>query len=67
VLFDKYKNYQMVFYTAAALAAAALLSELAARPPDRAIRRMTGNKVPAVSLASRRRCSEALDVPSYGT
>jgi len=31
VLFDKYKNYQMAFYTAAVLAAVALLSELAAK------------------------------------
>jgi MFS transporter, OFA family, oxalate/formate antiporter len=33
VLFDKYKNYQMAFYTAAALAAVALLSEFMARRP----------------------------------
>jgi OFA family oxalate/formate antiporter-like MFS transporter len=33
VLFDKYKNYQMAFYTAGALAAVALLSELMARRP----------------------------------
>lgn len=33
VLFDKYKNYQMAFYTAAILAAVALLCELAARRP----------------------------------
>src|SRR5216684_3862307 len=34
VLFDKYKNYQMAFYTAAVLAAVALLCELAARRPQ---------------------------------
>jgi MFS transporter, OFA family, oxalate/formate antiporter len=33
VLFDKYKNYQMAFYTAAGLAAVALLCELAAKRP----------------------------------
>jgi len=33
VLFDKYKNYQMAFYTAAVLAAVALLCELSARRP----------------------------------
>ncbi|HMK28760.1 MAG TPA: OFA family MFS transporter [Terriglobales bacterium] len=34
VLFDKYKNYQMAFYTAAVLAAVALLCELAAKRPQ---------------------------------
>ena len=33
VLFDKYKNYQAAFYTAAVLAAVALASELLARRP----------------------------------
>jgi OFA family oxalate/formate antiporter-like MFS transporter len=33
VLFDKYKNYQMAFYTAAVLAAVALVAELCARRP----------------------------------
>jgi len=33
VLFDKYKNYQMAFYTAAVLAGVALLCELIARRP----------------------------------
>ena len=33
VLFDKYKNYQMAFYTAAVLAAVALLCELVAKRP----------------------------------
>ncbi len=36
VLFDKYKNYQMAFYTAAVLAAVALLSEFMARRPKHA-------------------------------
>jgi OFA family oxalate/formate antiporter-like MFS transporter len=36
VLFDKYKNYQMAFYTAAVLAAVALASELMARRPKHA-------------------------------
>lgn len=34
LLYDKYHNYQMAFYTAAALAAVALLCELAARRPS---------------------------------
>ena len=34
VLFDKYKNYQMAFYTAAVLAAVALLCELMAKRPE---------------------------------
>jgi MFS transporter, OFA family, oxalate/formate antiporter len=33
VLFDKYKNYQMAFYTAAVLAVVALISEMLARRP----------------------------------
>jgi OFA family oxalate/formate antiporter-like MFS transporter len=33
VLFDKYKNYQMAFYTAAVLAGVALISEMMARRP----------------------------------
>jgi OFA family oxalate/formate antiporter-like MFS transporter len=36
VLFDKYKNYQMAFYTAAILAAVALVAELIARRPKHA-------------------------------
>lgn len=35
VLFDKYKNYQMAFYTAAVLAAVALVAECMARRPAR--------------------------------
>jgi OFA family oxalate/formate antiporter-like MFS transporter len=34
VLFDKYHNYQMAFYTAAVLALVALLSEFAAKRPQ---------------------------------
>ena len=33
VMFDKYQNYQMAFYTAAVLAAVALVSEFMARRP----------------------------------
>jgi OFA family oxalate/formate antiporter-like MFS transporter len=33
VLFDKYKNYQMAFYTAAVLAVVALIAEMLARRP----------------------------------
>jgi len=36
VLFDKYKNYQMAFYTAAVLAIVALVSECIARRPKQA-------------------------------
>ena len=32
-LFDKYHNYQMAFYTAAVLAAVALIAEFLARRP----------------------------------
>jgi OFA family oxalate/formate antiporter-like MFS transporter len=44
VLFDKYKNYQMAFYTAGVLAGVALLCELAARRPA----------VPAANVAGKR-------------
>ena len=36
VLFDKYHNYQMAFYTSAVLAAVALLAEFLARRPKHA-------------------------------
>jgi OFA family oxalate/formate antiporter-like MFS transporter len=49
VLFDKYKNYQMAFYTAAALAAVALLCELVARRPALPEGGLTRNKVPAAA------------------
>jgi predicted MFS family arabinose efflux permease len=66
VLYDKYKNYQIAFYTAAVLAAVTLLCELAARRPV-APEGWAGRKGGAGgSLASRSRCSEAQDVSSYG-
>jgi OFA family oxalate/formate antiporter-like MFS transporter len=49
VLFDKYKNYQMAFYTAAVLAAVALLCELAARRPAVPEAGLAGKKVTAVA------------------
>src|SRR5271157_1361563 len=48
VLFDKYKNYQMAFYTAAILAAVALLCELAAKRPAPE-GHLAGKKVPAAA------------------
>jgi OFA family oxalate/formate antiporter-like MFS transporter len=47
VLFDKYKNYQAAFYTAAGLAAVALLCELIAKRPDVPSGAITAAKVPA--------------------
>jgi hypothetical protein len=41
MLYDKYKNYQMAFYTAAGLALIALICELLAKRPA----------IPAASLA----------------
>jgi OFA family oxalate/formate antiporter-like MFS transporter len=49
VLFDKYKNYQMAFYTAAILAAVALLCELAARRPALPEGSLTGTRVSAAA------------------
>ena len=49
VLYDKYKNYQMAFYTAAVLAAVALLCELAARRPVAPEGGLAGKNVPAVA------------------
>jgi predicted MFS family arabinose efflux permease len=49
VLFDKYKNYQMAFYTAAVLAAVALLCELAAKRPAVPAPGLAGKKVPAAA------------------
>jgi OFA family oxalate/formate antiporter-like MFS transporter len=49
VLFDKYKNYQMAFYSAAALAGVALLCELAARRPAVPAGGMAEKKVPAAA------------------
>jgi MFS transporter, OFA family, oxalate/formate antiporter len=45
MLYDKYKNYQMAFYTAAVLAAVALVCELLAKRPA----------VPEAALAGRKR------------
>jgi hypothetical protein len=49
VLFDKYKNYQMAFYSAAVLAAVALICELAARRPAVPQSGLAGKKVSAVA------------------
>jgi len=49
VLFDKYKNYQMAFYSAAVLAAIALICELAARRPAVPEQSVAGKRVSAVA------------------
>jgi MFS transporter, OFA family, oxalate/formate antiporter len=49
LLFDKYHNYQMAFYTASALAAVALICELAAKRPAMPAAGLTGKRVPAVA------------------
>jgi predicted MFS family arabinose efflux permease len=49
ILYDKYHNYQMAFYTAAGLAAVALVCELAAKRPE----------VPEAALAGRKVTSAA--------
>jgi OFA family oxalate/formate antiporter-like MFS transporter len=49
VLFDKYKNYQMAFYTAAVLAGVALVCELAARRPAVPEGGLAGKKVPVAA------------------
>ncbi|MGD0792313.1 MAG: OFA family MFS transporter [Terriglobales bacterium] len=49
VLFDKYKNYQMAFYTAAVLAAVALICELAAKRPAVPEGALAGKKVPSAA------------------
>jgi OFA family oxalate/formate antiporter-like MFS transporter len=48
LLYDKYKNYQMAFYTAAVLAAVALVCELLAKRPTVPAAAAT-KKVPAVA------------------
>jgi len=48
-LFDKYKNYQMAFYTAAVLAAVALLFELAAKRPAVPEKAVAGGKLPVAA------------------
>jgi OFA family oxalate/formate antiporter-like MFS transporter len=49
VLFDKYKNYQMAFYSAAVLAAIALICELAAKRPTVPGGELSGKRVPAAA------------------
>jgi MFS transporter, OFA family, oxalate/formate antiporter len=49
VLFDKYKNYQMAFYSAAVLAAVALICELAAKRPAVPEGSLAGRKAPAAA------------------
>jgi OFA family oxalate/formate antiporter-like MFS transporter len=49
MLYDKYKNYQMAFYTAAVLAAVALVCELLAKRPA----------IPQAALAGRKTSSAA--------
>jgi MFS transporter, OFA family, oxalate/formate antiporter len=49
VLFDKYKNYQMAFYTAGGLALVALLCELAAKRPAVPEGGLAGKKVPTAA------------------
>jgi OFA family oxalate/formate antiporter-like MFS transporter len=49
MMYDKYKNYQMAFYTAAVLAAVALLCELAAKRPTVPEGSLAGKKVPAAA------------------
>jgi OFA family oxalate/formate antiporter-like MFS transporter len=49
VLFDKYKNYQMAFYSAAVLAAVALICELAAKRPAVPESSLSGRKAPAAA------------------
>ena len=48
-MFDKYHNYQMAFYTAAGLAAVALICELAVKRPAAPEGALAGTKVPAVA------------------
>jgi len=49
VLYDKYKNYQIAFYTAAVLAAVALRCERAAKRPTVPEGGLSGKKVPAAA------------------
>ena len=49
VLFDKYKNYQMAFYSAAVLAAVALICELAAKRPAVPVGDLEGARVSAAA------------------
>ena len=48
-MYDKYKNYQMAFYTAGVLAAVALICELAAKRPAVPEGRFAGSKAPSTA------------------
>jgi len=48
-MYDKYKNYQMAFYTAGVLAAVALLCELAAKRPALPEKAAAGGKLPVAA------------------
>jgi len=48
-MYDKYHNYEMAFYTAAVLAAVALLCEFLAKRPETPEHRLQREKVPAVA------------------
>jgi OFA family oxalate/formate antiporter-like MFS transporter len=54
VLYDKYHNYQAAFYTAAALAAVALLCELLAKRPTAPVGAVPVGAIPAVAGAGHR-------------
>lgn len=49
MLYDKYHNYQMAFYTAAVLAAVALICELSAKRPALPEASLAGGKAPAAA------------------
>jgi MFS transporter, OFA family, oxalate/formate antiporter len=49
LLHDKYRNYQMAVYTAAVLAAVALICELSAKRPAVPEARIAGSKTPAAA------------------
>jgi OFA family oxalate/formate antiporter-like MFS transporter len=49
MLYDKYKNYQMAFYTAAVLAAVALVCELLAKRPAVPEAALAGRKAPSAA------------------
>jgi hypothetical protein len=48
-MFDKYHNYEMAFYTAAALAAVALVCEFLAKRPVVTEGQLAGTKLPVVA------------------
>ncbi len=47
ILYDQYKDYKVAFYTAAVLAAVALICELLAKRPSLPVKDIPGAKVPA--------------------